>query len=107
MANKKIRIEIATISAAAYCNGKKNSNTFNWRVFTIDEKNAKELFEKERVKVEKQLREQYHSQYPQDDNEIFAKITKLESHYVDSYTSHDVSKIGTSGNAEVSLEIQK
>lgn len=72
----------------------------------MDERNTEELFEKERIKVEKGIAEQYHSQYPQSDCEIIAKISKIERHYVDSFASNDAEQIGNSRKTEAKITIK-
>ena len=101
---KKIAITIATINTAGYLNGKKHTNTFVWKVFMIDEKNVDVLLERERLKIERGISEQYQTSFPNTGVVIQSKIGKTKRILVDSYTTEHKELIGGTHTEQVTIK---
>jgi len=82
MKNKRFKITITTISVAGYIGKKKVTNTINWRVCCVDEKDKDidEIIANETQNILSSLKESYQSTAL----ELSAKTT-TENHYVDTF----------------------
>lgn len=80
MANKRFKILVTTISAAGYTGVRKATNTITWRVCTIDDKNWKELVEKEMLMVKEKLEKEM-----PDGLTLRVKVSKTETIFVDTF----------------------
>lgn len=88
---KRLKLTLTTISFAGYKGTKKVTNTFNWKVCCIEEKNIDELIAEETQKILAQIKNSC------TDNEIDSKVkTTVENHYYDTYLSSNVRTIGDS-----------
>lgn len=90
---KRIKIVFATISIAGYSEGRKVTNTVNWKVFLIDEKDPDELIERERQKI---LAAVFDGAKGNSNSVDFrAKVAKREEHFFDTFLASDRSLIGS------------
>lgn len=95
MKNKRFKLTIATISVAGFIGTKKVTNTVNWRVCCIDEKDIDGLIAAETQKLLTSIKDSFQSTTME-----FRAKTTTESHYFDTFLSADVRKIGTSGESD-------
>ena len=101
---KRTKIVFATISLAGYEGNKKRTNTLNWKVFMIDEKDPDGLIEGERQKVLTAVING--SKGKSNGVEFRAKVTKKEVHFADTFLTQDPVKIGTTSKVEGTLKQQ-
>lgn len=101
---KQTKIVIATISVAGYAGNKKITNTLNWRVFMIDEKDPDGLIEQERQKVLAAIING--SKVNSNWVEFRAKVTRKEVHFADTFLTQDPIKIGTTNKVKGTLKLQ-
>lgn len=83
---KRKKIVLATISVAGYSGGRKVTNTFNWKVFLIDEKDPDGLIERGKQKLLAVMTDEVTEKCT--GVELRAKVVK-EEHFVDTFLTAD------------------
>ena len=101
---KRTKVVFATIAVAGYMGSKKVTNTLNWRVFLIDEKDPDGLIEKERQKVLTAVIDG--AKRESNAVEFRAKITEKEVRLVDTFLTAEPERIGKTGQVKVTLKLK-
>ena len=101
---KRTKVVFATIAVAGYMGSKKVTNTLNWRVFLIDEKDPDGLIEKERQKVLTAVIDG--AKRVSNAVEFRAKITEKEVRLVDTFLTAEPEKIGKTGQVKGTLKLK-
>ena len=99
---KRTKIVLATIAVAGYMGGRKITNTVNWRVFLVDEKDPDGLIEKEKEKLLSAIIESANSK----EIEYRAKVTNKEERFVDSFLCSDPRCIASTSEEKLTLKKQ-
>ncbi len=102
---KRTKIIIATICVAGYNGVRKCTNTINWKVFLIDEKNPEQLIENERQKILEIFKEAALTAVPSTEH-IRAEVKKQEVHFVDTFLCSDPRGIGKKSKVGLTLKQQ-
>lgn len=102
---KRKKIVLATISVAGYSGGRKVTNTFNWKVFLIDEKDPDGLIERERQRLLAAVTDKV-TEVTEKCNgvEFRAKVVKKEEHFVDTFLTADTRLIESTTETKRTLK---
>ena len=99
---KRKKIVLATISVAGYSGGRKVTNTFNWKVFLIDEKDPDGLIERKKQKLLAVMTDKVTEKCT--GVEFRAKVVKKEEHFVDTFLTADTRLIGSTTETKGTLK---